>query len=307
MLPKVAIIILNWQNAPDTIACLQSLQTVAYTAFTVLVVDNGSKDSSVAQIQSIFPNVEILQTGDNLGYAGGNNVGIQTALARRFEYICVINNDVILEPETITTLVDLLETKTVDVVTPLIVKSPQDNIVWALGLELNHKSGQVSRIGSGNTRETWFDVSPFTVDAVSGAMFVARRDVFEQAGLLDEKFFLYYEEVDWSLRARATGFIIQAVPQAVARHEVSATLGAASPLIDYYMLRNQLYLIRKHWSAPTRWRLYGRVILRNLLAILAFTVKPHKGKRLPNRNARLYALRDAALGRWGKRKGSERF
>jgi GT2 family glycosyltransferase len=295
----LAIIILNWNNANDTVFCLDSLVNLEYPAFQIFIIDNGSTDDSVAQIQKSFPDIEVIQTGQNLGYAGGNNVGIKEALTRGFDYIAIINNDIRLDPEAIPHLIKYLDNAVGDVVTSLIVEFPSETIVWALGSQVNHRTGYVNRIGAGDIAKKWQNTPPFCVDAVSGAMFIAKREVFEKVGLLDEKFFLYYEEIDWSLRVKLAGYTIQAVPSAIASHKVSATLGVTSPIIDYYMLRNHLYLISKHWTVPVRWLLLARIVLRNLLAILAFTVKPYEGRRIPNRNARLLALRDVALGKYG--------
>ena len=117
--------------------------------------------------------------------------------------------------------------------------------------------------------------------------------------LIIEAYYLYYEEADWCLRARNAGFQIVAVPSSRVWHQVSATLGETSPVVDYYMLRNHLRLIDLHWSGLHRWRVLSCVIARNLLTIAAYTAKSQGGRRLPHRNARLLALRDAALGRWG--------
>ncbi len=97
-IPSVVVVILNWNNAPATLACLDSVAQVEYPNYRVLVVDNGSEDGSVDQIRTVWPEVELLETGANLGYAGGNNVGIRCALAMGAEYICLLNNDVVVEP-----------------------------------------------------------------------------------------------------------------------------------------------------------------------------------------------------------------
>lgn len=118
--------------------------------------------------------------------------------------------------------------------------------------------------------------------------------------MLDPRFFIYYEESDWCLRAHQVGWRVVYVPQARLWHKVSAAMGTASPATDYYMARNVLLFIAKHHRGVRKLRYLLKVIGRTLLAIVAYTVKPHGGARIPNRNARLLALRDALLGRWGK-------
>jgi GT2 family glycosyltransferase len=118
--------------------------------------------------------------------------------------------------------------------------------------------------------------------------------------MLDPRFFIYYEESDWCLRAQQAGWRVVYVPQARLWHKVSAAMGTASPATDYYMARNVLLFIAKHQRGLIKVRLMAQVAGRTLLAIAAYTVKPHGGQRIPNRNARLLALCDALLGRWGK-------
>ncbi len=301
MTPEVAIIVLNWNNAPETVACLRSLQRLQGPCPQVIVVDNGSGDGSVQAIRQTFPDVLLLETGENLGYAGGNNYGIRYALAQGAEYICILNNDVTVAPSFLRPMLAAFQShETVGVATPLIAETAEPERTWELGTTLNRRTGIVSRLHGGEPVSALQTLAPFAVDIASGAAMVVRREVFERVGLLDEGFFLYYEETDWCLAVRRAGYEILAVPSAVVWHKVSATVGQTSPLTDYYMLRNHLRLISRHWSGPARWRLLASTTLRNLLTIAAYTAKPHGGRRLPHRNARLLALRDAALRRWGQ-------
>lgn len=300
--PPVAIVVLNWNNARDTVSCLDSLARLDYPNPWVIVVDNGSTDDSVAQIQATHPNVTLIETGTNLGYAGGNNVGVKRALVAEISYVCILNNDVTVEPEFLTALLAALHSQPdVGIVTPLVAEhNAGGDCVWALGSVVDWRTASVTRQYAGSDVDPWRGRAPFEVEIASGAAMLVRREVFEQVGLIDESFFLYFEEVDWSLKVRQAGYRILAVPSSVVGHEVSATLGANSPVIDYYMLRNHLRLIGRHCGAARRGYLWSRVVLRNLLALVAFTVESHDGKRTPNRNARLLAIRDALSGRWGK-------
>ena len=299
--PQVAIIVLNWRKPAETLACLESLAHIDYPNAQIIVVDNASGDDSVPLIRQHFPEVQVLETSANLGYAGGNNVGIRWALEQGTEYICILNNDLIVVPDFLARLVAALqEPSGFGVATPLVAEMADRQRVWALGSAVNRNTGVVNRLHTGESVEEWRRHSPFAVDVASGAAMLVRREVFERVGLLDEAFFLYYEETDWCLRVRQAGYHIMVVPASVVWHKVSATLGATSPVVDYYMLRNHLRLIGRHWSGAHRGYLWSRIVLRNLLTIAAFTVKSQGGQRIPHRNARLLALRDAALGRWGK-------
>ncbi len=299
--PHVALIILNWNNAPDTLACLDSVSRLDYPNYHVLAVDNGSTDDSVACIRAAYPGIELLETGENLGYAGGNNVGIRHALVREAEYLCILNNDVVVAPDFLPPLLSALrDGPQVGVATPLVAEMREPERVWALGSQVDWRTGTVRRLHAGGSVQALRQSAPFAVDAAAGAAMLVRNDVFQRVGFMDESFYLYYEETDWCLRVQRAGYRIVAVPASVVWHKVSATLGDTSPVIDYYMLRNQLRFISRHWRGGSRLRILGQTILRQLLAVAAYTVKPHGGRRLPHRTARLLALRDALLGRWGK-------
>jgi GT2 family glycosyltransferase len=297
----LAIVILNWNQADLTLRCLASLEAAGAVACTeVLVVDNGSTDDSVAQIRAAYPDVTVIETGANLGYAGGNNVGIRRALEGGAEAVLILNNDTWVEPGCIEALQAALKADpAAGIATPLITEMDAPERIWALGMALDGRTASFTRLHAGEPVGRWRGQPPLPVDAASGSAMLATREVFERVGLLEERFFLYYEETDWCLRVRRAGYRILGVPSAVVQHQVSATLGSTSPAIDYYMLRNHLYLIGRHWRQPQRTLLQLGVLLRDLCTITAYTVKPHGGRRIPHRNARLMALRDAALGRWG--------
>jgi GT2 family glycosyltransferase len=301
--PLAALIILTWNRRKLTLECLDSVADLDYPAdrLRIVVVDNGSDDGTSQHVQSRYPAVTLLRNRENLGYAGGNNVGIRWALAQGVEYIGILNNDVNLAPDFLVPLLAALEKDAkAGAVTPLVADMANPDKVWALGAAVNGRTATVARQHSGERAADWRVAEPFEVDVASGTALLARRQVFEKAGLLDEAFYLYYEEVEWCLRLRQAGYRILAVPSSVVWHKVSATLGPTSPAIDYYMLRNHLRLIGCHWSGVGRLWPWTRTVLRNLATIAAYTAKPCRGGRLPHRNARLLALRDALLGRWGK-------
>ena len=298
---SIWVVVLNWNQGGLTNSCLNSLLQVLPSTVHVLVVDNSSTDDSVSQIRAAYPAVTLVETGENLGYAGGNNVGIRYALEHGAESVCILNNDIIVEPGFLGPLLAALRNDpAIGVVTPLIAGLDTPEIVWALGSSVNWSTAAVTRLHTGEKVSEWRGQPPLAVDVASGAAMLVKREVFDQVGLMDEDFFLYYEETDWCLQVQRAGYKIMAVPESVVFHKVSAALGETSPVIDYYMLRNHLRFVSRHWSGPARWWLQSHIVLRNLATIVAYTVKPHSGARIPNRNARLLALRDAQLGRWGK-------
>jgi hypothetical protein len=305
MISTVALVVLNWNNAEDTLRCLASLEHLTYPDYEIVVVDNGSSDDSAPQIRAAYPAVTLIETGANLGYAGGNNVGIRYTLEHGAQFVCILNNDIIVEPMFLEPLLATLQNDpAIGVVTPLIAVLNAPESIWALGSSINRRTATVTRLHVGDKVSTWRDGSPFVVDVASGSAMLVKREVLETVGLMDEDFFLYYEETDWCLRVQEAGYPIVAVPSAIVLHKVSATLGETSPVIDYYMLRNHLRFVNRHWTGLTCRRIQIQIILRNLATIAAYTIKPHDGKRIPNRNARLMALRDVFLGQWGRCSGS---
>jgi GT2 family glycosyltransferase len=303
MAPQLAIVVLAWNQRDLTLECLASLAALDDPASRrqVIVVDNGSSDGTARAVCEAYPAVKVLETGENLGYAGGNNVGIRYALDQGAELVCILNNDVTVAPGFVAPLlVALRGSGRVGVVTPLIADLAQPERVWASGAAVDSRAGTVRRLHVGEPVSTLRRRDPFDVDVAPGSAMVVLRGVLEHVGLLDESYYLYFEETDWCLRARRAGYRILAVPESVVWHRVSASLGQASPVIDYYMLRNQLRLVARHWSGLPRFRLLTAIFLRNAMTIAAYTFKSQAGGRRASRSARLYALRDAFLGRWGR-------
>lgn len=301
--PSVAIIILTWNQCNLTMNCLNSLTKLDYPTdqLHIIVVDNASTDDTVNSIHNYFPAVTVLENNENLGYAGGNNVGIRHAIAQGTDFICILNNDIIVAPDFLISLITVLQQHPdVGIITPLVAEMMNPDRVWSLGMQVDRQTGSVFRLHADEAVALLQAKAPVEIDVASGAAMLVKREVFERAGFLDEKFYLYFEEADWCLRARRAGYRILATPSTVVWHKVSATLGPTSPVIDYYMARNQLRFIARHWSYAACLILTIRLLLRTFLTIAAYTVKPHNGARLPHRNARLLALRDGLLGRWGK-------
>jgi GT2 family glycosyltransferase len=297
----IYLIVLNWNNCPDTLKCLDSLAQVQEPPFRVVVVDNGSDDGSEAHIRARFPNVTLLQTGQNLGYAGGNNVGIRYALDRGADYVGIFNNDVTVAPDALARLYAALQHSVdIGIANPLLAEMQWPERVWALGCAMDWRTGDVERLYAGQPVSAWRERALLDVEMAQGAALLIRRRVFESVGLLDERFYLYFEESDWCLQVRQAGYRIVAVPSAVVWHRVSAVLGSASPVVDYYMLRNHLRFIARRTTGWARLGLIARAVGRNAATIAAYTVKSDHGQRTPHRNVRLLALRDALLGRWGK-------
>jgi GT2 family glycosyltransferase len=189
-LPRVAVIVLNWNGGQDTLDCLASLRQMDYPCFDVLVVDNSSTDGSIEAIRESFPEVSLIETGANLGFTGGNNVGMRHALDRGADYVLLLNNDTEVAVDLLACLVDAVEAEPgVGVAGPLIYYYDQPEIVWSAGGAVDRRRGQTRMVGLGEPDSGQYGSMPREVDFVSGCALLARRSVLEQIGLLDERFF----------------------------------------------------------------------------------------------------------------------
>lgn len=255
--PAVSVIVLNWNGRDDTIACLESLKAVDYPNFVTLVVDNGSTDGSPAAIRRCFPDVEIVETGSNLGFAEGNNVGIRLALERGSEYIFLLNNDTVVAPSLLRELVAAAERCSEGgIFTARIHYHAEPDRIWSAGVRWRKDRMQFQHVQ--DEAENTVDAKGLVVtDYACGCALFAAAAVFRKVGLLDPKFFLTYEETDLCFRARRAGIPSYYVPSAVLWHKISASFGGAeSPLIEYFITRNRLLWGERHLAFKDLVQLY---------------------------------------------------
>ena len=272
---KVFITILNWNNFPDTINCIKSVlkSKIENLNFDVLVIDNGSTDESPKQLRLFIENynrqknrhglkLEFIQNLENLGYAGGNNIGILKALENNADFIFILNNDTTIEENTIERLIHTIESNDVAIVGPLIKENTQNNDGWVikggkiqwLRSELKHKTW--------NTKPTTYNLQPN--EYIPGAAMLVKKEVFEKIGLLPNEYFLYFEDADFCLRAQMAGFKIS--------HKVSSsTSKLGSSLLLRYHFRNALYFNKKYsplWVKILLWPWSLWIIGKQILKLL---------------------------------------
>jgi len=247
--PLVYIVLLNWNGWRDTTECVESCKKLTYPNFCIIIVDNGSIDGSEALLRERFPDIELVQTGANLGFAGGNNAGIRQALEQGADYVWLLNNDTVVSPNTLTSLVCVAEgDDRIGMVGSKIVYYDNPTLLWYAGAVLDpvrpqrpaHRGLREQDLGQYDTAgETGY---------VTGCSLLARRALLEAIGLLDDVFFLYFEDVDWCARARRVGWRLMYAPSSVVRHKESISAGgAASPALMYYTARNRLYFVRRNF------------------------------------------------------------
>lgn len=233
-------------------ACLRTVLAQDYPAFSVLLVDNGSKDDTVAQVSSAFPDVEILRTGRNLGFAAGYNAGLRKALAAGFDFIFLLNNDTLLAPDCLSQLVRLAGSDPrLGLVTAKIYYASDPDRIWTVGARFHPWTLELSQRGQGQIdRGQWNTARAIEFAPLCGVLL--RRTLLEEIGLLDEQFFVYYEDMDFCLRAHKAGFRLRLAPAAHMWHVVAASSGGRdSPKERYWMAQSSGRYFRKHVSG---WR-----------------------------------------------------
>lgn len=257
--PFIAIIILNWNGKRDTLACLDSLKNLNYTNFQTILVDNGSSDDSVAAIREKFPTVTLLETGENLGFAGGNNVGIEHALKLGVDALLLLNNDTEVDPDLLTAFAKQLNAHPeAGILGATIYLFDEREKLDHLGGKWNKRRAAFDFIGHREISQT---VKTEKLDYVCGAALLARREVFEKIGLLEARFFLIWEEADFCQRAKKAGMLSLTCPEARIWHKVSASFVGGKPHTTYFWWRNRLLWIERNRSWPEKISLYLRVLL----------------------------------------------
>ncbi len=319
--PLVDIVILNWNGCRDTLACLASLRRLTYSNFHTIVVDNGSTDGSACEIRSAFPDVELIETGQNLGFAGGNNVGIRRALERQSDYALLLNNDTEVDPKLIDAFVAAARNNTdAGVFSGKIYYHSEPERIWYFGTKWNPNTTHFDHPGHGVIDDGIGFSGISDTDYASGCAFFFSTARAQDVGLLDEDFFLYFEETDWCYRARAKGYRSVVVPEAKLWHKVSASTGGVdSPLMIYFMTRNKLLWAKKHLNRRMQNKILGSILRKlwrpvflspnaqagiPLLKMYYWTaramLKAIKHSATNTQSiAVLYALRDFYLGRFG--------
>ncbi|HEX4840325.1 MAG TPA: glycosyltransferase family 2 protein, partial [Rhabdochlamydiaceae bacterium] len=217
---KLSVVILNWNGKNDTLACLTSLENQGLP-FETIVVDNGSSDDSVVEISKKFPQVILIETGKNLGYAGGNNVGIEYALKHGADVVLLLNNDTIVDRHFIRALLNASQAHPnvgIFGAYPLRMADPEK--IDHLGGRWNSATATFDLIGLGEAKGFKTQQS---LDYVCGCSILIRRQVFETVGLLEPTFFLFWEEADFCMRAKKAGFEIEICDEAQLLHKVSAS------------------------------------------------------------------------------------
>ncbi|MCL3851894.1 glycosyltransferase family 2 protein [Parabacteroides sp. GYB001] len=246
---KVSIITVNYNGATDTCEMIESLKQHENYPYELIVVDNGSANlNEYSLLKDKYPDVKVIRNDKNIGFAGGNNIGIQYATG---DYLFFLNNDTIITSPILEILVKRLDNdKKIGCVSPKTTFWPQSNkLQYAGATKMSYITLRNEFTGYMQEDDGRFDVSLETAFANGAAMMIRTTDI-QKFGLMAEFYFLYYEELDWCAYMQKAGFRIWYEPEAVVGHKESASVGLQSPLQVYYHTRNRLIFAQRTLSDP---------------------------------------------------------
>jgi GT2 family glycosyltransferase len=245
--PFVSIIILNFNQLKVTCEFIDSARSLTYPHYEIIMVDNASKEDPTAYINKHYPEVILIRNKKNLGFTGGNNVGIK---AGKGEYFLIINNDTEVVPDLLEKMLEPFATdRRVGVVSPKIRYYSHPRIIQYAGFtEVNPFTGRNKPIGGNMEDNGQFNTPGYTAYAHGAAMMV-KREVIEKVGMLPDIFFIYYEELDWSAHIRRAGYKIFYQPSALIYHKESITMGKESAMKAYFHNRNRILFMRRNTTA----------------------------------------------------------
>tara|TARA_B100000963_G_scaffold358793_1_gene384322 strand:- start:10455 stop:11372 length:918 start_codon:yes stop_codon:yes gene_type:complete len=259
---KIAIVIVNWNQYELTKQCLLSLRKCTYNNYKVILIDNNSSDNSGKKLKSFFKEIKFFQNNQNEGFTGANNRGIKYALSKKFDYVMLLNNDTEVSPDFLDPLLKTFnEDKQIGAVQPLILYWKKE-LVWNYGGEFQKITGRVITLNRGKSK---FNIkkSKYT-DWISGCCFMLKTEVIKKIGLLDDFYFVYYEDADWSIRINNAGFKLALNFESVVFHHEGSSWkskkrkweGSISPMTHYLNIRNHIYFVKKHnnkFSSLGKW------------------------------------------------------
>lgn len=249
---NLSFITVNYNGLNDTCALIESIPF--NENMEVIVVDNASEKDEASIIQARYPQVKTICSNKNLGFAGGNNLGIKAAKGK---YLFLINNDTVFKDFNVQALIDLLESSpNIGIVCPKIRFAWDNNPIQFAGYTpLSKITVRNQSIGFGKEDNGQYD-TPHPTPYAHGAAMLIKREAMEKVGLMPECFFLYYEEIDWSMMFTRAGYEIWYDPVCTIYHKESQSTGQNSPLRTYYITRNRLLLVKRNWIGIYKYLAY---------------------------------------------------
>ena len=308
---KVFIVILNfngWQNTAECLKSILNLDVPRGVTVEPIVIDNASSDSSVRKIKEEFPKLIMIENQTNMGFTGGNNEGMRLALASGADFVMLLNNDTVVRPDLIKNLLepftrgtrdtlDTSDTLSVGAFVPKIYfekgyefhknrykDSEKGKVIWYAGGKMDWENLIGENIGVDEVDHGQFDIR-MEIELATGCCFMVRSDVLKNVGMFDDRYFLYYEDADFSQKMKRAGYKIIYEPKAIVWHKNAESSGVGSELHDYYITRNRLLFGMKYASIRTKVAL-----VRESLKLL------RTGRKWQRKGARDFYLRRFGRG-----------
>lgn len=270
---KIYAVILNWNGYNDTVECIKSLCQVKPISQTlqIIVLDNGSENDEGKKLKAMFPEIHLIQEDKNTGFCAGNNIAIRYCLMQKdCQYILLINNDVVVERDFLIYLIRYLDIHANSVVSPKINCYLRPHIIQTLGGRIF--LGGAKNIGKNKKSECFSQISH--PDFLSGTCFMARREIVERVGFFNEKYFAYFEDADWCLRARKLGYELTVIPDSIIYHRHSQSTKKTFFKI-FLISRNSVYFARKNFYGARKYTF----IINSLFLNIIFGIIKYKNPR----------------------------
>jgi GT2 family glycosyltransferase len=296
-LSTVAVAVVNWNDLPSTLRCLESVREASPVSM-LLLVDNGSDEDPRSTGEVTCPDVHVVRLEANQGYAGGCNAGAAAAIAQGAKYLFFLNNDTTIDANTLSALVREADERPHAILAPKIVYADRPDIVWSAGGTVSGPLLRNEHLGDGEPASQ--HEGSHRVDWATGCALFLTVDTLRSLGPMDEAYFLYLEDVDWCLRGARLGIETWFVPGAVVRHEVSRTLREPqwSDHVRYYAYRNRYRLAFRHGSLGSKPVVVADAIWTLVKAgIRSMTSSAYRYDK--HYHVRTHAVLDFFRSRWG--------
>lgn len=286
---SVGAVVLLYRSWPGVCATIDALLSQSYPPTALLVVDNGSDESELSELESAYPGIELLRIRSNGGYAAGMNLGIIRMQQSGFRQILLLTHDCVLEPECLRRLrAEMVGSPGLGAAGPLLRRSSDLQVVWSAGGGIRDDNGHPHHLGSGEPVEQWRERPAYPVEWLDGACLLLNAEAVSQAGLLDERFFLYFEDAEYACRLKRAGWGVECVPAAMAAQE-------PSELPEYLTVRNRLGFLR---SCAPRSLLWAEV-RRIGLSLARDSLRAPSAAQRDTLAERARGLFDFLRNRWG--------
>jgi len=269
---KIAVIIVNWKKHDFTLKCIESLLNSSYTNFKIILVDNECQNGVLDELRK-NEKIHIIKNENNEGFARANNQGIRYSLKNGFDYVLLLNNDTVIKSDLLELLIKQSNNLNQKIIQPLILNYDGSEI-WNAGGTINNFFGTFRTLKKGESFKNFKSISNFT-NWFTGCCVLLKTEIFNDVGYFDERFFAYYEDVDFSIRLKSNGYKIALMNDSYLQHFGSASSKSAnnyegnlSPYVHYLNVRNHLFLLKKHSKS---FNIIG-VFLYQVIKILSYLI-----------------------------------